>query len=281
MRILEAPFNVKLVWNWERLLGANIIAQSRAWYTDQYNDLDQQRDAMRCIDACSETFVTAELCASPESKQKVLTWEISSIRGDATNVPVCGSKAHVCEVISSFRHVRYRGQESGQEAVRVDADDVDPSGGLVVGAFYETSKLHRVYAEIAKVPASCTGVESRALFLKQMGEVGVESWLQTEPHNTMMAITTPFDIHVHLKAVLFCTDKGGDQQTADSFVEVDTMTQLTTFYIREWCRCLSRLHCLHLTSSVLRVFLKCLGRCPAPAPCFPIVHQFYKTKQEK
>ena len=87
---LDTTICRQTVAKWELLLGANVLSESRESYGVDYKFLLQ-----------SQAENTTER-----------TWEIHSVRGDATNSNVVHScKGHVCELSSTFQHAAVAGHE--------------------------------------------------------------------------------------------------------------------------------------------------------------------------
>ena len=142
---LDAGVGVKPVYRWERILGANIMAQARSFYSQHHAYLKS------VIEALSNPQAEAG-----EDTQMLLSYEVHSIRADATNsAAVHSAKAHVLELMSFYRHAAYHLRDA---AGNIDAPPEED--------------IHRVFSDLQKVPETCTGVEQRALFIKQIQAAG-------------------------------------------------------------------------------------------------------------
>jgi hypothetical protein len=214
LSIVDLDCCSKTLNNWERLLSANITVQSIDWYGQQYDHVDSQR-AILLADA---TTGSREVPAAPsifDTAHKIVTWEIHTIRGDASNINVNGSKAHVCEVISMFSHSTF-----------------DDRGAIDFDKLFEQTDLHRVYADLAKVPKTSSGMESRGLFLNQIAGVGMQTWIdRPDRRPILLDINGQETLVVHLLIVLMGTDNGPDQVGGDKMIELDTMGCPSQYFV--------------------------------------------------
>ena len=127
---------------------ASIVRQTRMWYDLHYAHL-------------SSAFGNRK----GGVHQKIYSYEIHRIRGDATHTPVAlRNKAHSLEVASCFRHARLaEDPEPG--------DDEDQDNCLL-------SARQTAWAEIRPVPDPCAAATLPTLYLKQAGTVGAKAWAE-------------------------------------------------------------------------------------------------------
>eukprot|EP00969_Alexandrium_andersonii_P353734 15440574-Alexandrium_andersonii.AAC.1 len=91
VRCLEAPVGEKLIYRWELALAANIVCQARSFYSMHAHFM-------------SDVFSLCRVSAGGSSGSSAvgpllgISWEIHTLRGDATNSAAIHScKAHVLE----------------------------------------------------------------------------------------------------------------------------------------------------------------------------------------
>ena len=138
-----------LINNWERTLAANLMVQSRVWHKRHYDYLEALAFHMqgKSIDdnGCAQHFSAV----------------IVSVSGDATNSSaVQSSKAHSVECKTTFLHTEIEG---------FDVDDDCPPRP-------DTNTQGKLYAFLQRVPQHCGSYEARAMYRKQMADMGVRLW---------------------------------------------------------------------------------------------------------
>ena len=145
----EIVFTRQIVAVWENLVATMLLLDSRAWYQAQYAYLKEFWSAR-----------ARQLAAAPTPPKPALTWEVHTIRGDATNSSVVeSSKAHVCEVMSLFGH-----QQIEAEA---EAD-----GGGDDRPLMPEKKLHHTYSDLQRAHSNNTGSDQLKIYEKQVQTVG-------------------------------------------------------------------------------------------------------------
>ena len=95
------------------------------------------------------------------------------------------------------------------------------------------SNSYCVWPDVQRVPVTCQGLESRALFLKQVECAGVRSWLDVDPELDGENIWKL--LYIHIRLYFFCTDNGGDQQGQDLELKIDFAGLILQWYWRQWC----------------------------------------------
>ena len=91
-----------------------------------------------------------------------LTWEVHSVRGDATNShTLMDRKVHSAEVVSLY-------------SIPIQPDEED-----------QPARVRCAYPDSRLVPLQCGAVELRATYLVHIGCVGVHSWLESYIRNPM------------------------------------------------------------------------------------------------
>ena len=139
-------------------------------------------------------------------------------------------KAHVCEVKSLFHHVEL------PHLIGSDQPSILPPGN---------DETHRIFADIAKVPESCGGIEQRAMFSKQCSSVGVRPWYDDDDgydaYNGLEgcqhggAAVSGCQRHTHLRIWFFSTDQGADQKLAALLMAADVNDKPNVWMLRQWC----------------------------------------------
>ena len=170
------------------------------------------------------------------------------MRADGTNASVLQScKAHVCEVVSFFKHSRLaqlidghlRNRNDETPMAGDDGTEDDDRNHDIVAPLPEG--LNRIYPDILKIPLSCGGAECRAMLLRQTGSVGVRPW--TDEEDAMQT--------AHARSVVFAltiwnvgSNSGPDQQGADRLINEDISGMPLVWAIRQW----RQLHYIHLVA---------------------------------
>ena len=246
MKIVETNVSKWALNNWERLLAANIVVQSRQWYEDQYVMLEEQRAVALSLGTAASLTTSSFDITMPH--KKLFSYEIHSIRGDATNTAYTGCKGHVCEVVSKFCQLAFPEAHEVEEGPDAGGAGFDGGGDAVIdNCCFAQTESHRIYTDLAKVPKKCGGLESRAIFLNQVGSTGAHTWVANSGFSETNVITGVNSLGIlwlcfHICIYLFTTDNGGDQIANDVLFELDVAALALTCYAREWCR----RHQLHL-----------------------------------
>ena len=194
--VIEADVSRQTIHNWERLMGANVIVQTRAWCDENNTRIDERlTDSKRAGGVEYSVDDTEHFAATAATSQLAFSWELHAIRGDATKIPINANKAHVCEVVSEFCHVDFDTSEQPDVADGCRHDDDDTTVAANAGngerdgregdgqtmMKIEETESRKTYAHLATVPHNCAGVESRAIFHKQVTSLGVRSCLPWSP----------------------------------------------------------------------------------------------------
>ena len=98
--------------------------------------------------------------------------------------------------------------------------------------------MHRTYADLIQV-GECNGVLQRAIYMKQMENVGVRTWQQGLATDN------------HLRVWIFTSDQGSDQVVASKMLQRDVSESLNDIMITQWCLA----HVLHLMAQFHLRFL--------------------------
>ncbi|CAK0881721.1 unnamed protein product, partial [Prorocentrum cordatum] len=201
---IETDFHRTTVASWEKLLAAPLLARSRSRYLWHYEYDAYVRTQRRTV--CDE---------------KVSSFAIYTLRADAANSAVASHhhKARVAEVSAFFYH-----------APPIDEKDVGLPG-------LPASNVNRMCSDTQKVPLECRGPEVRAMFLKQIENVGARTWIHEEPE---IVVTCS-----HLEIWIFPTDAGGDQQGAEGIIQREFDSCPFRWKLRSWCLH----HQLHLVAA--------------------------------
>ena len=237
---------------------ANCLSQSRFWFQYHYERLDEQR---RLATELSYRMVDSPVAVGAAPNQ-YFSYEILCLRCDAGDKNTTeGLKAHACEINSCFRPAGLPTVDAldraaaaaaavagaadavddvaADAAAEVEVGDVDSGPPLPVEDDEDVPAQHRIFADMQKVPAGCTGAVVRNMLLKQLRNTGAESWLNTETHTNGDPIHfndgSADGFYFNLKVIIIATDNGGDQEASHHDVEADTIDDLCTWYIREWC----------------------------------------------
>ena len=176
----ECATGRQTVSRWQRILTAAILLVSHRYYSEHYAHLTSLDEP---------------------DKPNFLTYEMHSLRADATNHMMLKSKAHVCEITSIFSHSPYG--ETG---------------------------LHRTYSDLQRVPKKCDGVATRAMLLKQFAAVGARTWIESEQDENIIAGRI-----IHVSWYLFASDAGPDQFACDGLVDADLMHDHYKLKVRTFC----------------------------------------------
>jgi hypothetical protein len=185
-----------------------------------------------------EVGLVAEFLAEEQSRP-VMTWEVHSIRADATHSnSVQQNKAHVVEVSSLFELLPFENLDD-TVYTRCPADLKPVLDGLVDDCPTHRRLVFTTWPDIQKVPDTCTSLEVRAMILKQIASVGVCTWvglgcwhgavvgrnsLETDPLDVKDEDTMSVDavdassVYTHLRVFLFCTDQGSDQVACHNMI---------------------------------------------------------------
>ena len=139
---------------------------------------------------------------------------------DATNVPVAvGHKAHTLFASSRYRMIA-------------------PAGWTQkFGDFPPVTFLHQM-GDLLQVPSSNTGVTQRAMYLRQLTNLGVPLWTES---TTAYDDWTLDDIEMgpssffHVKVWVFNADSGPDQVSCDKIIDADVSDFALRIKLRTWC----------------------------------------------
>ena len=246
---VEVPFQRNTVHRWEKTLADALLSMSRCWYAEHYDYLRKLRQFFH------ERHERAVSSGEAMDDRFALSYEIHTVRGDATNAAVAHDhKAHVCQLSSVFVYGL------------VDdllGDDDPPAGAAEPGAVApqgqqddipylpQVSSYKTIYPDVAKVPHSCGALEQRAMYLKQLRAAGVETWV--DGHGGVDAADVAYsehfedgrrwrisagcslDSYVHLKVWLFASDQGTDQVACSEIMAREVNDKLLEWMIHQYC----------------------------------------------
>ena len=221
---VEAGFSRQAINRWETLLGANAIAQSRAFYRSNYEYLEA-------------VHANPPPPPQPDGDDAYnYTWEIHSIAGDGTNVPihfsgkrdskddatttvpvVFSDKAHTCRVQSIFCHL----------------DDCDVGDVEAPLQTYQSA-----WADLQRIPQSNTGATQRALYLKQVSSLGVLPWTDEMSVFSLFGYDDgvgPVGSYFHCRIYVFAADQGPDQVASHDLISAEVVGRLNVIVIRSYC----------------------------------------------
>eukprot|EP00974_Lingulodinium_polyedra_P036550 3505263-Lingulodinium_polyedra.AAC.1 len=121
--------------------------------------------------------------------------------------------------------------------------------------------IHTVYPDLCMVPHSCNALVQRAIYLRQLGNVGIQTWMEvledapdagSEIADVATAIEQVWEAskayagesmqHMHITWWVFTTDQGPDQKAASALIRDDMFRDL--FQLRSHMYCF--LHIGHL-----------------------------------
>ncbi len=180
----------------------------------------------RCWYRYCSAFLSQELkrlksSVGPGTATRSFSWVIHTIRGDATNSAV-GShhcKAHCCEISSLYKFpctsdlqapdVRPHLVTKTEPVLKVEPC-VHSSDELLPLLDPPHACHNSVYADLQKVPSSCTGPVQRNMFIKQICSVGCRPWTESADELYETQSEGP-EGHQHFECWVFTTDAGPDQ----------------------------------------------------------------------
>ena len=207
---------------WECRLSSAVHTMARNW-------LKHRTDAM-------DTFRLWLRDGKCKLIEPLNTWQILSLRGDATNTPANqSSKAHTREVRSAFGpggfwdHVQEEILTS--QLAEDDIDEVDFA--TLLSRRNGTSRILKVYPDIGRIPEVFGGKELREMFLSQLRLSGAPTWIDCE------AWMYEVEEHIwqHFKVFFFASDQGPDQIGAHAEIneELHSSDLVHLLYFRKWC----------------------------------------------
>ena len=127
-------------------------------------------------------------------------------------------KAHVCEVQTIFSHV--------------DHPEYDAP----------VTEEFILYTDLCPLESSNDGISQRAVYLKQLGSIGVQSWIEDIDIARRMQVTfTEHDAcdecppYFHLRAFVFGADQGPDQKKCARLLQNDVADLLFILITHQWC----------------------------------------------
>lgn len=212
---VEVPVSRYTVSRWEALAAAALLCRSRDWYRQHYAYIQSQLAA-----GLPESAKPAEI-----GMPKDFSYEIHSVRGDATNSKVGESKAHVCEIRSVFGH-----------------------GAPAEAGADENAEIHMplppqtteqvIYPDVLPMAINHGAAEQRAMFMKQLECAGVRLWTQALCDCDSAVGLGPGSSPArprHLTIWIFGTDQGSDQKTAAAMMSADVRRSVSVWMFRQWC----------------------------------------------
>jgi hypothetical protein len=243
---VEVSYQRDTVYRWEKRLANALLSMSRSWYAEHYGYLRRLRQFFH---ERREGALSSEKAMGDRYN---LSYEIHTVRGDATNAAVAHDhKAHVCQLSSVFVHVHAPVDDllgDGDAA----AGAVAPEGSQDdVPSLPQVSSYKTIYPDVAKVPHSCGALEQRSMYLKQLRAAGVETWV--DGHGGVDAADVAYsehfedgrcwriaagcslDSYVHLKVWLFASDQGTDQVACSEIMAREVNDKLLEWMIHQYC----------------------------------------------
>lgn len=128
---------------------------------------------------------------------RLFTYEIHRVRGDATNSAVAHStKAHVCEVAGLFSYshickhpiILEKLSPEQQDALSKLSDRIESTDNVTVIDSLPYPEIRIVYPDVLKVSSNNTAVDQRCIYLKQTACTGARTW--THNHTNYYGIRT-------------------------------------------------------------------------------------------